>query len=84
MEDAIDYINDKLKNAGLENVHTEPVKVPHWVRGVEKATVLHPRKWNLPIIGLGLTVGTPSGGITAPIIVVESFEEFETLNDDYV
>jgi carboxypeptidase Q len=32
LEDAIQWVAAEMKNDGLENVHTEPVKVPHWVR----------------------------------------------------
>ena len=33
LEDAIRWAVAEMKKDGLENVHTEPVKVPHWVRG---------------------------------------------------
>lgn len=32
LEDAIDFMIDKLKSQGMENVHGEAVTVPHWVR----------------------------------------------------
>ena len=31
-----------MKKDGLENVHLEPVKVPHWVRGQESAEIVAP------------------------------------------
>ncbi|RXM28457.1 Carboxypeptidase Q [Acipenser ruthenus] len=64
-----------LTQDGLENVHLEPVKVPHWVRGEEYAMMLEPRNHSMAILGLGSSIGTPSAGITAEVIVVHSFEE---------
>lgn len=59
---AIKYMYNALRQDGLENVHLEPVKIPHWVRGVESAVMLLPRNHTLAILGLGSSVGTPPGG----------------------
>jgi len=75
LEDAIDWILSQMKTDGLANVRGEPVMVPHWVRGDESATLVSPRATPLHMIGLGNSVGTPAGGITAPVLVVGSFEE---------
>lgn len=32
LEDSIDYILEKMKGLGLENVHGEPAPVPYWIR----------------------------------------------------
>lgn len=74
LEDALDWIMAEMKRDGLENVHGEPVTVPHWVRGEESATLMRPRSVRLNMIGLGGSIGTSSEGITAPVIVVNSFE----------
>lgn len=84
LENAIDYTVDRMKRAGLDNVHTENATVPHWQRGLESCTLLTPRKQTLAIAGLGTSVGTPPGGIIANIIAVESFDEFEKLSADVV
>src|SRR5574337_1875057 len=68
LEEAIDWIVLQMRADGLENVHTEPVMVPHWVRGAESATLVSPRRAPLPMLGLGRSVGTPVGGITAPVL----------------
>ncbi len=47
LERAIDWIVEQMKRDGLENVHTEPVMVPRWVRGQESATLLSPRNAEL-------------------------------------
>lgn len=75
LERAIDWILAQMKSDGLQDVHGERVMVPHWVRGDESATLLSPRKTALHMIGLGMSIGTPAQGITAPVLVVSSFED---------
>lgn len=75
LERAIDWILQEMGKDGLENVHGEPVMVPHWVRGRESAELLRPRRHALHMLGLGGSVGTPPAGIRAPVLVVSSFEE---------
>jgi carboxypeptidase Q len=75
LEDALDWILAEMNRDGLENVHAEPVTVPHWVRGEESATLIRPRELKLNMIGLGGSIGTPAEGITAPVLVVHSFED---------
>ncbi|XP_033339468.1 carboxypeptidase Q isoform X1 [Megalopta genalis] len=77
LEKAIDYVLNKSLEFGLENVHGEPVSVPHWIRGQESATLLSPRNKKIALLGLGYSVGTPPEGITAEAIVVNSFKELE-------
>jgi carboxypeptidase Q len=66
-----------MKKDGLENVRLEPVKVPHWVRGRESVEITSPRPYPLVMLGLGNSVGTPSDGIEAEVLVVGNFEELE-------
>ena len=75
LESAIDWIVAQMKKDGLDNVHTEPVMVPHWVRGRESATLLAPHRAPLHMLGLGRSVGTPAGGITAQVLVVNDFAD---------
>ncbi|KAJ8288188.1 hypothetical protein COCON_G00008470 [Conger conger] len=77
LEQAIEYMYKALKQDGLDNVHLEPVKIPHWVRGKESALMVKPRHHPLAILGLGSSVGTPREGIEAEVLVVESFEELK-------
>ena len=68
-----------MKKAGLENVRTPPVKVPHWVRGRESAAMLEPVAKPLTMIGLGMSVGTPKQGVTAGVVAVSSFDQLAAL-----
>jgi carboxypeptidase Q len=82
LEAAIDWALAEVKADGLENVHSEDVLVPHWVRGEESAEILKPRYQKLPMSGLGGSVATPKKGITAPVLVVRSFEELSQRADE--
>lgn len=78
LEQAIDWIIGRMTREGLANVRGEPVMVPRWVRGHEQAELLQPRYVNMPMLGLGMSVGTPRGGIEAEVLVVSSFDELAT------
>jgi carboxypeptidase Q len=75
LEAAIDWILEQMKSDGLRNVRGERVMVPHWVRGEESAELVRPRSLVLRMLGLGGSVATPPGGITAPVLVVTSFDD---------
>ncbi|MEO5580251.1 MAG: M20/M25/M40 family metallo-hydrolase [Gemmatimonadaceae bacterium] len=77
LESALDWILAQMKGDGLENVRGEPVTVPRWVRGEESVVLVRPRAQKLNMIGLGRSVGTPRGGITAPVLVVTSFADLD-------
>jgi carboxypeptidase Q len=77
LERAIDWTLGRMRADGLEEVRGEPVMVSHWVRGVESAELLSPRRKPMRMLGLGGSIGTPARGITAPVLVVASFAELE-------
>src|SRR5437588_7244096 len=81
LEAAIRWAIEEMKRDGLENVHTEAVKVPHWVRGRESLEIAGPIPQPLVILGLGNSVGTPPAGIEAELLVVHSFEELDAARD---
>src|SRR3954470_16508962 len=68
LEDAISWILSEMRADNLANVRGEPVMVPHWVRGEESAVLVSPRSAPLHMLGLGMSVGTPPNGITAPVL----------------
>src|SRR4051794_3531547 len=63
LEKAIAWSVEQMKAAGLSNVRTIPVKVPKWVRGAESARILTPLDRPLHMLGLGMSVATPPGGL---------------------
>jgi carboxypeptidase Q len=75
LESAIDWILLEMKRDSLENVRGERVMVPHWVRGDESAEMVKPRRARLHMLGLGGSIATPRKGITAPVLVVTSFDD---------
>jgi carboxypeptidase Q len=72
---AIAWSAATMKKDGLDNVRTERVMVPKWVRGAESAAIVDPPRHPLQILGLGGTVPTPAGGIEADVLTVQSFDE---------
>jgi hypothetical protein len=65
-------------------VHTEKVMVPKWVRGAESAVVVEPAEHELSMLGIGMSVGTKKGGITAEVVVADSFAHVDSLGEDGV
>lgn len=80
LERAIDWMAGELRSMGFQNVRKEPVQVPVWIRGDESLTLLEPMELEVPMLGLGMSVGTPSGGLTGEVVVVEDFDELEALS----
>jgi len=84
LERAIAWSAEQMKAAGLANVRIIPAKVPHWVRGAESGRILTPLDKPLHMLGLGMSVGTPPGGITADAVAVSSFDDLARLGRDKV
>jgi carboxypeptidase Q len=77
LDRAIQWAVDEMKRDGLENVHTEPVIVPKWIRGAESAEIVEPARHSIVMLGLGGSVATPPEGIEAELMVARSFEELD-------
>lgn len=84
LDKAIAWAEQEMKGAGLENVRTIPVKVPHWVRGNESLTMVEPLARPIAMVGLGGSVGTPPAGIEGEVVAVSTFDELERLGRDKV
>ena len=82
LEQSIDWIVSMMKKDGFDTVYTEPVKVPHWVRGRESLELLAPYKKSMAMLGLGGTIATPEKGINGEVIVVHSFTELAAKSSD--
>lgn len=82
LERSINWLVDQMRNGLVDTVYTQDVKVPHWVRGDESATLVYPRHKNLPMLGLGGSIKTPDTGITAEVLVVKSYDELKERADE--
>jgi carboxypeptidase Q len=72
---AIAWAVETMKKDGLENVHTERVMIPKWVRGNESLEITNPPHHVVPMLGLGGSVATPPAGVEADVMVVSSGDE---------
>jgi carboxypeptidase Q len=67
-----------MRDLGFSGVHAEPVEVGRWVRGdvAEAAIAAAPGRSAVPlaVCALGGSVGTPAGGLTAPVLEVRSLD----------
>lgn len=77
LDRAIQWSADEMKEAGLENVQTPPVTVPHWVRGRESAVMISPIEKPLAMTGLGMSVATPPEGIAADVVAFSTFDQLD-------
>ena len=84
LERAIAWSAEQMKEAGLSNVRIIPTKVPHWVRGAESARMLEPLDKPLHMLGLGMSIGTPPGGITADVVTVSDFDDLARLGREKI
>src|ERR1700678_3766074 len=86
---AVQYVAEELRRLGLE-VKLEEVKVPHWMRGVETAELVeYPGQaagtsQKIVLTALGGNTPTPADGITAEVVVVNSFDELKALGREKV
>ena len=78
-ERAVAWAAAAMREDGLDAVRLQAVKIPRWVRGDERADLVAPRPARLGMLGLGGSVGTPPGGITANVVAVGSFAELDSL-----
>jgi hypothetical protein len=79
---AVDRVADALRKLGAR-VTLQPVKVPHWVRGVETGEVVEYAgrpagvTQKLVLTALGGSAATPAAGLTADVIIVHSTDELQ-------
>ena len=75
LESATEWAAEAMRQDGLDRVRLEKTSVPRWVRGAESLDIVEPVLSPLVVLGLGGSVATPAGGVTAPIVIVRSFDE---------
>jgi hypothetical protein len=74
-----------LHEAGADKVWLQQCMVPHWIRGGKdeaKFMVKDKNQETLDILALGNSVGTGAPGITAPVVLINSFDELEKRKDE--
>lgn len=81
LKKAVSWCSDEMKRDGLDNVHTEKVMVPHWVRGEASGRILSPTPHPMVILALGMSDGTKPQGLTAEVVEVTSLDELNALGD---
>lgn len=68
---AVAWAVAKLRTLGLQNVRTQEVLVPHWVRGEASAEIVSPWPQPLVAVALGGSIGTPDDGIEAEVVAFD-------------
>jgi Zn-dependent M28 family amino/carboxypeptidase len=86
---AVDYVAAEMRSLGAD-VTLEKTSVPHWVRGVETGALV---AWpgmasgttqKIVLTALGGSVATPADGLTAEVLVVNSFADLKALAPDAI
>ena len=83
-QQAVHYVAAEMRRLGLD-VRLEKVMVPHWVRGAETAELVQfsgqapDTTQKIVLTALGGSVATPAEGLTAEVVVVDSFEHLASL-----
>src|SRR5713101_5324240 len=86
---AIEYVAGEMRKLGLD-VRLEPVLARHWVRGAESAELVeYPGQapgttQKIVLTALGNSTATPPEGLTAEVIVVQSFDQLQALGRERV
>ncbi len=77
---AVQWGEAAMKATGADRVWLQPVDVPHWVRGAEYLTLdFGAGQRQVPMLSLGNSQGTGGKPVTAPVVMVRSFAEFDAL-----
>ena len=86
LDQAIAFTKARMEEDGLDEVHLEEVQVPHWVRGHQRGELRVEDRAALPLsfLTLGNSVGTPEGGLTAEVVVVDDWEHLARLGREGV
>ena len=80
---AVTQVADAMRKLGAK-VTLQPVKVPHWVRGIETGELVEytgrPQGVTQRVVltALGGSGATPAEGLVAPVLVLNDFDELKT------
>lgn len=85
---AIVWTKSVMERYGFDRVYLQDVMVPHWERGDRQTARIEPSasgdRDDLSLLAIGGSVATPEGGITAPVLEVQSLDEVVELGEDAV
>jgi carboxypeptidase Q len=71
-----------LAQAGADKVWLQECMVPHWLRGgKDEVTVKGSPGRSLQVLAIGNSLGTSPAGITADVLLVNSFDDLEARKD---
>lgn len=81
LDEMIAYTEKELQKLGVDKVWKQEVEVPHWERGdQEEAFIISEgKKQKTDILALGGSAKTPTNGLQAKVIEVQSIEELKEL-----
>ncbi|HKP70647.1 MAG TPA: M20/M25/M40 family metallo-hydrolase [Pyrinomonadaceae bacterium] len=88
-ERAVQYVAEEMRKLGLE-VRLQQLSVPHWVRGEERAVLIEfpgmaaSTTQKIVVTALGGSIATSADGLTAEIVVVNTFDELNALGREKV
>ncbi len=81
---SVEWVADEMRKEGFE-VRLQELMVPVWVRGVETGAVVEfpgmgaGTEQKIVLTALGGSIATPEQGLTAEVVVVESFDQLNAL-----
>jgi Zn-dependent M28 family amino/carboxypeptidase len=88
-ERAVQYVAEEMRKLGLE-VTLQKLDVPHWVRGEERGELVEfegmaaGTTQKIVLTALGGSVATDEKGLTAEVVVVQSYDELNKLGREKV
>jgi len=81
---AVAWALKKLNDLGFQNVRTQDVMVPQWVRGSISIDVTSPYPQSLVGVALGGSPGTPEEGIEGDVLEVKDLDALRALSKEQV
>src|SRR5512140_849995 len=77
---AVEWALATLRAQGFQNVHAEPVTVPHWVRGNANVQIVGSPAVALTALALGGSVGTDGRVIEGDVVAATNVQELQGLS----